>query len=263
MYLIWAKFAIFNFLAGRKILHWLMRNSAPYQPLWLRILHGVSGILAITAIITGFLVYNTFDKRFGQLPIGKIEPIQDIHGTVALFFLLVLPAFAIYSFHAGENRLLPSDLIRKLTQVGEPIWWASLQRIVNTLMLIASVLAVISGRMMKEEWLPLGELDHLWYYFHLIAWVIMVGCLALHLLMSAKVGGGPLLLSMLSWQYRPADSPRNWYSRLQSWWSNFTLNFSGGINQLINRNFSLRVIEIFVLVGIITAFTLPLFFSGD
>ncbi|HYW19428.1 MAG TPA: cytochrome b/b6 domain-containing protein [Nodularia sp. (in: cyanobacteria)] len=239
-----------------------MSRSAPYQPLLLRILHGISGILVITAIITGFLVYNTFDLRFGKIPIPKIDPIQDIHGTVGLFFLLLLPAFALYSFHAGEKRLLQPDSIQKLTQVGKPIWWVSLQRIVNTLMLIASVLVVISGRMMKEEWLPIGELDHIWYYFHLIAWVIMVCCLAIHLLMSAKVGGAPLLLTMLSGKFRPEDSPRNWYSRLRIWLGNVSHNFTPGINQLIQSNFYLRIIEVVLLVGIIAAFVLPLFFSG-
>ncbi|MDB9373401.1 cytochrome b/b6 domain-containing protein [Nodularia sphaerocarpa] len=239
-----------------------MNRSAPYQPLLLRILHGISGILVIASIITGFLVYNTFDQRFGKIPIPQIDPIQDIHGTVGLFFLLLLPAFALYSFHAGEKRLLQPDSIQKLTQVGKPIWWVSLQRIMNTLMLIASVLAVISGRMMKEEWLPIGELDHLWYYFHLIAWVIMLCCLAIHVLMSAKVGGAPLLLSMLSGKFRPEDNPRNWYSRLRIWWGSFSQNFTAGINQLIESNFSLRIIEVVVLVGIIAAFVLPLFFAG-
>lgn len=240
-----------------------MTSSAPYQPLLLRILHGINAILVITSMITGFLVYNTFDGRFGKVLIPRIDPIQDIHGTVALLFLLLLPAFVLYSFHGGQNRLLQPDSLRQLTQVGRPIWWLSLQRIINTLMLLASVLAVISGRMMKEEWLPTRQLDHPWYYCHLIAWAIMVSCLAIHLLMSAKVGGVPLLLSMWSWKFRPGDSPKNWYSRLGSWFSNFTVNnWSTQINQLMQRNFSLRIIEIFVLVGIIVAFVLPLFFAG-
>jgi hypothetical protein len=89
-------------------------------------------------------------------------------------------------------------------------------------MLLASVLAVISGRMMKEQWLPAGELDHVWYYAHLIAWVVMLTALALHLLMSAKVGGAPLLLSMLSFQVRPEDSPAKWGDRLKTWLSRNT-----------------------------------------
>jgi thiosulfate reductase cytochrome b subunit len=233
-----------------------MTRSAPYQPLFLRIIHGVNGILVIAAIITGFLVYNTFDKRFGSIPIPKIDPIQGIHGTAGLFFLLLLPAFALYSFHAGERRLLQPDSIQRLSQFNKPIWWVSLQRLANTLMLIASVLAVVSGRMMKEEWLPVGELDHIWYYFHLTAWVIMVCCLAIHLLMSAKVGGAPLLLSMFSWQFRPEDS------RLRGWWGNFPNNLSEKFNQLMQSNLVLRIIEVFVLLGIIAAFVLPLFFSG-
>ncbi|QYX30555.1 cytochrome b/b6 domain-containing protein [Sphaerospermopsis torques-reginae] len=239
-----------------------MTRSAPYQPLLLRILHSINGILVIAAIITGFLVYNTFDKRLGSIPIPKIDPIQGIHGTAGLFFLLLLPAFALYSFHAGERRLLQADSIEKLSQFNKPIWWVSLQRLANTLMLIASVWAVVSGRMMKEEWLPIGEFDHIWYYFHLTAWVMIVCCLAIHLLMSAKVGGAPLLLSMLSWKFRTQDSPKNWVSRLRGWWGNLPHNLGEKFNQLMQSNLILRVIEVFVLLGIIAAFVLPLFLSG-
>ncbi|WP_353930540.1 cytochrome b/b6 domain-containing protein [Okeanomitos corallinicola TIOX110] len=239
-----------------------MTRSAPYQPLLLRILHSCSGILAITAIITGFLVYNTFDKRFGKIPIPKINPIQDIHGTAGLFFLLLLPALVIYSFHIGQRRLLQADSLQQLSQFNRPIWWVSLQRLANTLMLIASVLAVVSGRMMKEEWLPLGELNHIWYSFHLIAWLLMVFCLAIHLLMSAKVGGVPLLLSIISWKFRPEDSPKNWFSSLRSWWVNFPSNVKGEVGQVIANNLVLGIVEVFVLVGIVAAFLLPLFFAG-
>ena len=240
-----------------------MTRSAPYQPLIFRILHGVTGILVIGAIISGFLVYNTFDKRFGYIPIPKINPIQDIHGTLGVFFLFLLPFFAVYSFHAGKKRLLQPDSIQKLTQFGKPIWWVSLQRLVNTKMLFAAVLAVISGRMMKEEWLPTGEFDHIWYYLHLIAWLIMICFLAIHILMSAKVGGVPLLLSILSWKFRAEDSPLIWYSRLCSWLSNFYDNIQGEINQFIAGSLLLKIIEVIVLVGIIAAFILPLFFSGS
>ncbi|MBD2628286.1 cytochrome b/b6 domain-containing protein [Trichormus variabilis] len=239
-----------------------MNRSAPYQPLILRILHNFSGILAIGAIISGFLVYNTFDKRFGQIPIAKINPIQDIHGTLGLFFLILLPIFALYSFHGGKRRLLQPDSIQKLTQFSKPIWWVSLQRLVNTKILIAAVLAVISGRMMKEEWLPTGELDHIWYYVHLIAWVIMICFVAIHVLMSAKVGGVPLLLSILSWKFRPEDSPANWYSLLRGWLSNFPNNFREEINQFIAGSLLIKIIEVIVLGGIMAAFVLPLFFSG-
>jgi hypothetical protein len=237
-----------------------MTRSVPYQPLIFRILHGVTGILVIGAIISGFLVYNTFDKRFGYIPIPKINPIQDIHGTFGVFFLILLPFFAVYSFHAGKKRLLQPDSIQKLTQFGKPIWWVSLQRLVNTKMLFAAVLAVISGRMMKEEWLPTGEFNHIWYYVHLIAWLIMICFLAIHILMSAKVGGVPLLLSILSWKFRAEDNPLCWYSRLCGWLSNFYDNIQEEINQFMAGSLLLKIIEVIVLAGIIAAFVLPLFF---
>ncbi|MBD2207282.1 cytochrome b/b6 domain-containing protein [Calothrix sp. FACHB-1219] len=239
-----------------------MSRSAPYQPLLLKIIHGVSGILAIAAIITGFLVYNTFDGRFGKIPLPRIGPIIDIHGTFAVFFLGIFPILAIYSFHAGNRRLLQKDSLQNLTQVGRPIWWVSLQRIANTLMLIASILAVLSGRMMQEEWLPTGDLNQSWYYLHLIAWVLLVCCLAIHVLMSAKVGGAPLLLSIFSPNLRPEDSPTQWYGRLRHWGSNFSANIAGEISNLRQNNFPLSIVEIIVLIGILAALILPLFFSG-
>jgi thiosulfate reductase cytochrome b subunit len=234
-----------------------MSRTAPYQPLLLRILHSISGVLVIAAIISGFLVYNTFDGRFGKILIPKIDPIQDIHGTFGLFFLLFLPIFAVYSFHAGQKRLIQANSLQELSQIGKPIWWVSLQRLANTFMLIAAVLAVVSGRMMQEEWLPTGEFNHIWYYFHLIAWMVIVCSLAIHLLMSIKVGGLPLLLSMFSVEFRADDSPRKWYSRFRTWLSNLPGHLSFNKN-----NIPLRIIEIIVLSGIIAAFLLPLFFSG-
>ncbi len=239
-----------------------MNRSAPYQPLIFRVLHSITAILVIGAIISGFLVYNTFDQRFGYIPIPKINPIQDIHGTLAVSFLILLPFFAIYSFHAGKKRLLQPDSIRNLTQFWRPIWWVSLQRLVNTKMLLAGVLALVSGRMMKEEWLPTGELDHVWYYAHLIAWLIMICCLAIHVLMSAKVGGVPLLLSIVSWKFRGEDSPVNWYSRFWDWFGNFSQNIREEMNQFMAGTLLLKIIEVIVLGGIIVAFILPLFFAS-
>jgi len=34
--------------------------KSPYQPPLLRIIHGINGLLIIGAIITGFLVYDSF-----------------------------------------------------------------------------------------------------------------------------------------------------------------------------------------------------------
>lgn len=193
-----------------------MPRSKPYQPLLLRLLHGASALIALLAIVTSFWVYNTYDGRFGQLPLPRIKDMIGIHGTFGLTFLIVMPAFALYSFHAGQKRLVQPDSFAKLTQVGKPIWWYSLHRIVNTVILLAATWALISGRMMKEEWLPAGEFNHIWYSLHLVGWVLLVSCLTIHLLMIVKVGGVPLMVSMFELKYRVEDSPSTWLEKIRS-----------------------------------------------
>jgi hypothetical protein len=195
-----------------------MPRSIPYQPLVLRILHGVAGLLAIAALLTGYLVYNTYDGRFGALPLPQLPDIQGIHGTFGLFFLLIFPALAIYSFHWGQKRLLQKDFAQRFTQqVGKPVWWVNLHRITNTLMLLAAAFAVVSGRMMQEAWLPAGEVDQIGYRLHLLSWLVMLACLLMHVLMSVKVGGIPLVQSMISVRYRPEDSPTLWAQNIRNW----------------------------------------------
>lgn len=193
-----------------------MPRSQPYQPLLLRILHGINALIAVLAIATSFWVYNTFDGRFGKLPLPQIDDIIGIHGTFGLTFLLVMPVLALYSFHVGQKRLVQADSFEQLTRVGKPIWWYSLHRIVNTGILLAATFAVISGRMMKEEWLPAGELNQIWYWLHLIAWLVLVFSLIIHLLLGLKVGGLPLILSMFKIKYRPEDAPSTWLPKIRS-----------------------------------------------
>jgi hypothetical protein len=194
-----------------------MPESKPYQPLLLRLLHGINASIALLAIITAFLVYNTYDGRLGKVPMAPIADIIGIHGTFGKMLLLgVMPAFALYSFHAGQKRLVQPDSFSKLTQLGKPIWWYSLHRIVNTLMLLSLTFSIASGSMVKEEWLPAGELTQVWYYLHLTGWAILVLSLAMHLLMSAKVGGLPLILSMFDAAYRREDSPAAWWQKIRS-----------------------------------------------
>jgi thiosulfate reductase cytochrome b subunit len=182
-----------------------MATPRPYQPLLLRILHGINGLLVLGALITGFWVYNTYDGRFGRIALPTLPDIQGLHGTIALTFLLFFPLFAIYSFHAGQKRLIQPDTLKQLAQISQPVGWISLHRVANTLILIASVLALISGRLMKEEWLPRGEFYHVAYSTHLLAWLTLAICLLLHILMGARVGGLPLLLSMMDSKARPND----------------------------------------------------------
>jgi hypothetical protein len=230
----------------------IMNPSRPYQPLLLRILHGLSAAIAILSIITSFWVYNTYDGRFIQFPLPKINDIIGIHGTFGLTFLLFFPVLAIYSFYWGQKRLLQTNSLTKLTQVSKPVWWYSLHRIVNTLMLFAATWALITGRQMKEEWLPAGELNHLWYQLHLSAWVLLFVCLLIHILMAIKVGGSPLIISMFRWQHPPEESPRLWWQKLRS----LRLRLIPPQNKL------LLITEILVIGGILVALISPLFSSS-
>ena len=196
-----------------------MPKSQPYQSLPLRILHGSISILIILALITGVLIYNIYDKRFGYLPLPEVPRIMGIHKLFGRLFLLGIPFFALYSFHAGKRRLIQADSLLKLKEVGKPIWWYTLHRIVNTSMLIAATFALFSGRQMDEGWMKRGELAHTWYTLHLAAWVVMFLCLAVHLLMIAKVGGVPLMLSIFDTKYRTHDSPAAWAVKIKKWMS--------------------------------------------
>jgi hypothetical protein len=195
-----------------------MKPSQPYQPFLLRVLHGLTGLFLIAAILTAFWTYNTYDGRWGRIPLPSYREIEGIHGTFGLYTLLIFPAFVLYAFRQGQRRLVQPDSLAKLSQLGKPIWWYTLNRLTNTFTLVALTFALFSGKMMDDTWLPKGELNHTWYYAHLTAWVIMVIAIALHLLMNAKVGGAPLLLSMLNWKFREQESPKLWPSHLSQWW---------------------------------------------
>ncbi|MCU0526783.1 MAG: cytochrome b/b6 domain-containing protein, partial [Elainella sp. Prado103] len=171
--------------------------TRPYQPFLLRVLHSLNGLLVLGALVTGFWVYDNYDGRFGRIALPALTDSQGLHGTIGLTFLLFFPIFAIYSFYAGQNRLIQPDSTANLRRIPHPIGWLSLHRIINTALLIASVFALISGRLMKEEWLPNGDLDHLAYYLHLFSWLMLTLGLFVHILMAARVGGLSLILSII------------------------------------------------------------------
>ncbi len=220
-----------------------MQKTAPYQPILLRILHLAIALLVFAALITGFMVYDRYDKRFGTLNLPIVPNTQGIHGTIALTFLILLPIFALYCFHIGSRKLVQAQSPSQLKEIGKPIWWISLQRLTNTIMLLSATFAVITGRMMQEEWLPSNELNHVWYIGHLIAWVLMIIGIAMHVLMSAKVGGLPLLLSIYNWKIRDEDMPNAWFK-------GFKIKPSSKV---------LLIFEILVIGGIAIAFILPAF----
>lgn len=196
-----------------------MSQTQPYQPLLLRILHAGTAISVIGCLITGFLVYDSWDGRIFQLGLTtKNRDLIDIHGTVGVILFFIFIGFVLYSITAGKKRLITNNIWSNLTeQVGRPLWWVTLQRITNTVILGAGILAVVSGKLQDENWLPSGELNYWQYYLHLLGWLLIAIAIPLHILMSIKVGGVPLLLSMINIQYRPADSPTLWWGNIRSW----------------------------------------------
>ncbi|MDX2215618.1 MAG: cytochrome b/b6 domain-containing protein [Oculatellaceae cyanobacterium bins.114] len=235
-------------------------KSSPYQPLLLRILHGLIGLSVLLAILSAYWTYETYDGRWLSLGLPDFKAIEGIHGTFGLWALLIFPAFVIYAFRRGQQRLLQPDSFAKLTQLGRPIGWYSLHRLVNTLTILALTFALFSGKMMDETWLPNGELNHAWYYAHLISWVVMVGCIALHVLMGAKIGGSPLLLSMVTWQVREKDSPWLWRTHISAWWSSTqAISLRKWLSVVVQLSDVYRVLEAIVLVSLVAAWIIPLF----
>lgn len=229
--------------------------SQPYQPLLLRILHGLIGLFTIAAVITAYWTYDVYDGRWGSISLPKFEEIEGIHGTFGLWTLLIFPLFVIYAFRRGQRRLIQPDSFNKLTQFGKPIWWYSLHRLVNTLSILAVTFAVFSGKMMDEKWLPQGELNHRWYYAHLVSWLVLLICIAFHVLMSIKVGGVPLILSMLNWRFRSQDNPNLWRKNFDVWRSNFDIVM---VKQWFSSVSLLKIIEIFVLINVVLAWVISL-----
>lgn len=233
-----------------------MAKSQPYQPLALRTLHGAIAGLIILAIITGFLIYNIYDGRMGHLPIPTVPRIMGIHKLFGRAFLLAFPFFALYSFHAGRRRLLQTDSLQHMKAVGKPIWWYTLHRMVNTFLLLGATFALVSGREMDEGWMKQRELTHGWYTLHLASWAMMAACLAIHLLMIARVGGVPLMLSILRLAYRPSDHPSVLIKAIQTWLSPKGLATWLGEHILIQQqNLMLLVLELIVMVGVAFAWS--------
>ena len=236
-----------------------MAPTQPYQPLLLRILHGLTGIFLIAAILTAFWTYDVYDGRWGRIPLPDYKGIEGLHGTFGLYTLLLFPAFVIYAFHQGRKRLVQSDSIRQLSRIGKPIWWYTLSRFTNTLTLLALTFALFSGKMMDETWLPKGELNHTWYYAHLVSWVVMVVAIALHLLMNAKIGGSPLLLSMVSWHFRQKDSPKLWATHLSNYLANGrSRNWQNFWQNRLQSKFVPLILETIILLSLTMAWAIAL-----
>jgi hypothetical protein len=168
--------------------------ARPYQPSLLRLLHGGTAALALVAWGSGLLVYNRYDGRWGRLPFTPPGEWIDIHGTLGVVLLPVALLFGLYALSLG---------------------WRRLRRPANALPLLALSLAVGSGKLMQEDWLRDGELQHAVYGVHLLAWLVLALVVLAHLGSLWRLGGQPLLRSMLSLRTRAGDLPGDWLGQIR------------------------------------------------
>lgn len=166
----------------------------PYQPSLLRLLHGATALLVPLAWLTGLLVYSTADGRWGRLAVTLPGDWIDIHGTVGVVVWPIALLFGFYAISAGRARL---------------------RQPANALALLALGLAVGSGKMMDENWLRDGQLHHLAYSVHLLAWVLIALATTWHVSAVLQRGGWSLARSMASLQLRSGDLPGNWFDQIR------------------------------------------------
>jgi hypothetical protein len=232
----------------------MKQRSQPYQPLLLRILHGCTGSFLLAAMATAFWTYDTYDGRWGRIFLPRFPEIEGIHGTLGLLTLLVFPLFAVYAFRSGKHRLIPTAALGQLFQASKAWRGYTLHRLTNTITLLALTFALFSGKMMDSTWLPKGELNHGWYYAHLMAWVVMALCIVVHLLMIVKVGGTPLLLSIWNFRVVRQDSPAGWPEHMRQWWHQ--VRCVGAINW-VRSTFKFNL-EMVVLITIAASWVIPI-----
>ena len=166
----------------------------PYQPSLLRLLHGAVVVLVPLAWITGLLVYSAHDGRFGRLPFTLPGEWIDIHGTVGVVLWPIALLFGFYALTAGRVRL---------------------RQPANAIALLALSLAVGSGKLMQENWLRDGRLDHIVYALHLLAWLLIAFAVSIHITAVLQRGGLPLVRSMASLQLRSGDRPGHWFAKIR------------------------------------------------
>lgn len=195
-----------------------MARTRPYQTLIFRLLHAGQGILAILGVLTGYWLLNTWDPQFGGLPFPRAtESIMEFHEEIGGIFGGAIAIFILYSLWAGRRRLIQLKSLSQLTKIGKPVWWYVLHRIVNTSLLIFGSLAVLSGDKIDDDALRNGIFSDWAYTLHVLAWLGLVLGTLFHILLSLKVGGMPLLLSIVSLKVRSNDRPIHWPQRLYNW----------------------------------------------
>ncbi|MCT0218658.1 cytochrome b/b6 domain-containing protein [Synechococcus sp. CS-1329] len=168
--------------------------ARPYQPSLLRGLHGITALLVLACWGSGLVVYSRYDGRWGRLPFELGGDWIDLHGSlgVALWPLALL--FGLYSLSLGVRRL---------------------RQPANAAALLALGLAVGTGKLMQEDWLRQGQLQHLAYGLHLLAWLVIGAAVLAHLAAVLARGGRPLARSMFSLRQRSGDQPRDWPGQIR------------------------------------------------
>ena len=173
-----------------------MAQAKPYQPSLLRLLHGAMAVLVPLAWLSGLLVYSQFDGRWGRLPWQPVGDWIDLHGTVAVALWPLALVFGLYALTLGRARL---------------------NKAANAASLLALVLAVGSGKLMQEDWLSDGQLDHLVYSVHLLAWLLLALAVLWHVGGVLRRGGSPLAQSMFALNVHSNDRPQHWPAQLGRW----------------------------------------------
>jgi len=170
-------------------------SRSPYQPSLLRLLHAPTALLVVALWLSGLVVYGLHDGRGFQLPagFGGVDWI-DLHGSFGVPLVLLTTVFVPYSLSLGR---------------------ALLRRPTNLLPLLALLLAVGSGLLMREDEVRAGQTANLIYTAHLAGWVLVTLAVVLHLANTLGRGGWPLALSMFRAQVRNGDRPVDWPSQLR------------------------------------------------
>jgi len=174
-----------------------MPRTVPYQPSLLRLLHGITALLVPLAWLSGLVVLANHDGRWFRLPVSVPGEWIDLHGTVGALLWPVALLFVLYAISVGRARL---------------------RQPANAAALIGLVLAVGSGKLMEEDWLRTGELEHFPYHLHLLAWMLITAAVIWHVRAVITRGGTTLASSMLQLQVRDNDTPRHWLSQIKRQW---------------------------------------------
>ncbi|MEB3256247.1 MAG: cytochrome B [Synechococcaceae cyanobacterium] len=167
----------------------------PYQPSLLRLLHVPTVLLVVALWLSGLVILAIHDSRLALLPRGfaGVDWI-DVHGSLGVPLVLLLTLFAPYAL-----------------SVGRPL----LRRPANLLPLLALLLSVGSGLLMRESEVRSGLTGGPVVALHVGGWVVMALAVLLHVGGVLRRGGWPLAASMFQTAVRTGDHPADWPAQLR------------------------------------------------